>query len=105
MERDEYMKNYFYLEESASMPKKFFICLNHDRLHLEHTNGSFNIICARVMGLSYANYLRMCRDRYGADIIGKGCKYPVAFFEKNKKADELVSILNSKAKEILKGRK
>lgn len=87
------------------MPKKFFICPNHDRLHLEHTNGSFNIICARVMGLSYANYLRMCRDRYGADIIGKGCKYPVAFFEKNKKTDELVSILNSKAKEILKGRK
>ena len=87
------------------MPKKFFICPNHDRLHLEHTNGSFNIICARVMGLSHANYLRMCRDRYGADIIGKGCKYPVAFFEKNKKADELVSILNSKAKEILKGKK
>ena len=57
------------------------------------------------MGLSYANYLRMCRDRYGADIIGKGNKYPVAFFEKNKKADELVSILNSKAKEILKGKK
>ena len=57
------------------------------------------------MGLSYANYLRMCRDRYDADIIGKGCKYPVAFFEKNKKADELVSILNSKAKEILKGKK
>ena len=87
------------------MPKKFFICPNHDRLHLEYTNGSFNIICARIMGLSYANYLRMCRDRYGADIIGKGCKYPVAFFEKNKKADELVSILNSKAKEILKGKK
>ena len=87
------------------MPKKFLICPNHDRLHLEHTNGSFNIICARVMGLSYANYLRMCRDRYDADIIGKGCKYPVAFFEKNKKADELVSILNSKAKEILKGKK
>ena len=87
------------------MPKKFLICPNHDRLHLEHTNGSFNIICARVMGLSYANYLRMCRDRYGADIIGKGCKYPVAFFEKNKKADELVSILHSKAKEILKGKK
>ena len=105
MERDECMKNYFYLVESASMPKKFFICPNHDRLHLEHTNGSSNIICARVMGLSYANYLRMCRDRYGADIIGKGCKYPVAFFEKNKKADELVSILNSKAKEILKGKK
>ena len=87
------------------MPKKFLICPNHDRLHLEHTNGSFNIICARVMGLSYANYLRMCRDRYGADIIGKGCKYPVAFFEKNKKEDELESILNSKAKEILKGKK
>ena len=105
MERDEYMKNYFYLEESASMPKKFLICPNHDRLHLENTNGSFNIICARVMGLSYANYLRMCRDRYGADIIGKGNKYPVAFFEKNEKTNELVAILNSKAKEILKGKK
>ena len=105
MERDECMKNYFYLEESASMPKKFFICPNHDRLHLEHTNGSFNIICERKIGLAYANYLRMCRDRYCADIIGKGCKYPVANKKKNKKADELVSILNSKAKEILKGKK
>ena len=58
-----------------------------------------------TLWLSYANYLRMCRDRYGADIIGKGSKYPVAFFEKNEKTNELVAILNSKAKEILKGRK
>ena len=99
------MKNYFYLEESASMPNKFLIYPNHDRLHLEATNGSFSVICARVMGLSYANYLRMCRDRYGADIIGKGSKYPIAFFEKNEKTKELVAILNSKAREILKGKK
>lgn len=98
------MKNYFYLDETPTVPNKVRICVNHERFNLEYTYGSFNIICARVMGLTYANYLRLCRDRYGADLIGKHNKYPVAYFDRGAKVDELVKILNAHAKEIMKGR-
>lgn len=96
------MTGCFYVEESPIMAGKYLIRPNHDKLRLEHTNGSFNIITARCLGLTYANYLRLCRDRYGATIIGKGHKYPVAYFNKVP-AEELVKTLNQRAKEILKG--
>ena len=52
------------------------------------------------MGLSYANYLRMCRDLFDADIIGKDSKYPVAYFTNREKLRELIKILNKKMEVI-----
>lgn len=95
--------SYFYFEEDFNDKSKVTIRPNHAPLHLERTEGSFGIICARLMGLSYPNYLRLCRDRYGATIIGKNNYYPFVFFTKSEKANELLKILNARAKEVLKG--
>lgn len=87
--------------ESGSFSGKYIIRPNHDNFHLGFTQGSYNLICARLMGLSYADYLRMCRDYYGAEIIGKGSKYPVAYFTRSDKMDSLIEQLNARANLVL----
>ena len=91
----------FEREESASYPGKYIIRPIHDNFHLDYTEGSFNIICARLMGLSYADYLRMCRDCFGAEIIGKGSLYPVAYFKFSKQLNDLIDDLNARANIVL----
>ena len=91
----------FEREESASYPGKYLIKPVYDNFHLTSTEGSYNVICARVMGLSYAQYLRMCRDCFGAEIIGKGHLYPVAYFKLSTQLLALVDDLNARANLIL----
>ena len=91
----------FIRDESASQPGKYVIRPIHDNFHLYSTDGSFNVICARLMGLTYAQYLRMCRDCFGAEIIGKGSQYPVAYFKLSKGLNDLIEQLNARANFVL----
>ena len=91
----------FIKEESASYPGKYMVRPVYDKFHLDSTAGSFNVIMARVMGLSYAQYLRMCRDCFDAEIIGNDCLYPIAFFKDGEKLDALLKGLNARANLIL----
>ena len=91
----------FSREESVSYPGKYIIRVDLDKFHLDFTEGSFSVICARLIGLSYAQYLRMCRDCFGAEIIGKGSMYPVAYFKFSEKLVDLVESLNARANLVL----
>ena len=91
----------FEREESASYPGKYIIRPIHDNFHLDYTEGSFNLICARLFGLSYPQFLRMCRDCFGAEIIGKGSMYPVAYFKFSKQLNDLIDGLNARANIVL----
>ena len=91
----------FMREESASYPGKYIIRPIHDNFHLDSTDGSYNVICARLMGLTYAQYLRMCRDCFGAEIIGKGSMYPVAYFKLSQELMDLIEQLNARANLVL----
>jgi hypothetical protein len=53
------------------------------------------------MGLTYAQYLRMCRDIYGAEIVGKGEKYPYPVFKFSKELEDLIEQLNARANLVL----
>ena len=91
----------FVKDESASHPGKWIIRPAFDNFYLQSTSGSFNVICARLMGLTYPQYLRMCRDCFGAEIIGKNSMYPVAYFKRSKELDILIDNLNARANMIL----
>lgn len=91
----------FVRDESASQPGKYIIRPIHENFFLESTEGSFNVIGARLMGLTYAQYLRMCRDIYGAEIIGKGDTYPVAYFNLSQGLQDLTEELNARANLVL----
>ena len=91
----------FMREESPYYPGKYIIKPIHENFHLDYTEGSFNVICARLFNLDYPDYLRMCRDCFGAEIIGKGSLYPVAYFKFSKQLVDLVDSLNARANMIL----
>ena len=97
------MKKYFYSEESMN-PGMYMIRVNFDVLPNMHTSGSYNVLAARVVGLSYAQYLRMCRDEFGAELIGKGNTYVLAYFDTEQKADKLAKFLNERLDWILSNR-
>ena len=94
--------NYFYVRESPYQIGKYVVAHDHASLHLTSTIGSFNIIGARLFNLSFANYLRMCRDIYGATLIGKNHKYPVPYFSSSEDAKRLVDNLNERAELVFK---
>lgn len=91
----------FTTEEVPHNPGKYIICPVHANFHLEHTTGSFHVIAARVMNLSYAQYLRFCRDICKAEIVGKGTKYPIPYFKRGEMLNMLVRTLNTRANVIL----
>lgn len=91
----------FEREESVGYPGKYIIRPIHENFHLDYTEGSFNVICARLFGLSYAQYLRMCRDCFGAEIIGKDSMYPIAYFKLSQGLKDLIDQLNGRANWVL----
>ena len=91
----------FYRDESATHPGKYMIRADLEKFHLNFTEGSYNVIGARLMGLTYANYLRMCRDIYGAEIVGKGDAYPYPVFKLSRGLEELIDQLNARANLVL----
>lgn len=94
-------KTIFTYEESPYYPGKCLIKADFDKFYLTYTEGSYNIICARLMNMSYANYLRFCRDVLGATIIGKGTKYPVALFKKGENLFTFLKLLNARANLVI----
>ena len=91
----------FYRDEAASYPGKYIIRADLDKFHLDYTEGSFNVICARLTGLTYAEYLRMCRDCFGAEIVGKGSYYPYPIFKLSQGLNDLIDNLNARANLVL----
>ncbi len=56
--------------------------------------GSYNVLGARILGLSYGDYLRFLVQN-GATIVGKKSKYVSFFFEKKEDAIKIQKLLNS----------
>ena len=97
------MIKYFFADESPLTMKKT-ICINFDLLPSMQTSGSYALLPARVLGISYADYCRMCRDCFGGEIIGKGQKYPKCYFQHDEKLTLLLRLLNKRMEFILKVR-
>lgn len=96
------MEKYFYLDESPIYKNKYIIRLNHDKfLFPTGTSGSYNVFIARVLNLSYADYLRYSRDRLGAELVGKQSRYVVAYCDKNQATEAFVKLLNKRMEYIM----
>lgn len=96
------MGKYVYYEESPYNKGKYIISLHHEQFPFaDGTSGSYNVFLARLAGLSYADFLRMCRDEFGAKIIGKNKLYPVAYFNFGEGLSALTKWLDTRAKYIL----
>lgn len=58
--------------------------------------GAPAVLASRLLGLSFPQYLRYCRDVLGAEVIGRKKLYPVVYFTKTPAAAQLVKLLNSR---------
>lgn len=96
------MKRYFYLEESPFYKNKYVIRLNHELFLFPHgTSGSYNVFIARVLNLSYADYLRYSRDRLGAELVGKNSRYVVPYYNNDASTSALIKLLNMRMEYIM----
>ena len=88
-------KNYFIIEESAYNPGKYRITLNHELMGDMYTEGSYGLLPARLLNLSYVQYCRMCRDLFNAELRGKNKLYINILFPDKLRPRELVKVLNA----------
>lgn len=91
----------FELDESGYQPNKYILLFHPDQFHCESTTGSFALMAARLLNISYADYCRLCRDVLGAEIVGKGSMYPIVYFKKNQETLMFVRLLNSRATAVM----
>lgn len=97
---------YFFLDESPLYKGRCVIRLNHDKFCFPNgTLGSYNVFVARVANLSWTDYLRYARDRLGAELVGKGKRYVVPYYEDNKTTRAFVHLLNRRMDYIMKEHK
>ena len=68
------------------------------------TDGSYDVFIARLLGLSYPDYLRYARDRLGAELIGKNRRYITVLFNKNETTQAFITLLNTRLKFIINRR-
>lgn len=86
---------FFELEKSPYNIGYYMIRPIYEKLKIKKIGkGNYNILMARILGLSYPKYLRMCRDLYGATLIGKGHAVPIPYFKNKEKAQKLINLLN-----------
>lgn len=69
--------------------------------HFAPIQGSLSVLQARIMGLSYPDFLRYVRDTYNARLAGVGHKYPAIYFPDAAAASKFALILDKRFKEIL----
>ena len=92
------MEKYFYLDESPLYKDKYVIRLNKEDLCFQKGfTGSFGVFPARLLGLSYVQYLRFCRDILGAELIGKNKKYVSVYFDRTDEVRQFIKLLNARA--------
>lgn len=96
------MGKYFSLEPAPHFSGKYLIVMNQEEMPFPHgTRGSYTVMPARVMGLSYPDYLRYVRDKLGAELIGKKSKYISVYFEYTDEVKMLVKLLNKRMAYIM----
>lgn len=91
----------FYVDKSDN---RFLIRISFEAVSKINTqiSGSYAVIPARLFGLEYQDYLRMVRDFYSADLVGKNSKYIIPYFTDKNKVDSLCLELNKRWNTIIK---
>lgn len=90
-------KKYFHIEESASNSEYNLIKVRDDLPYVRSTRGSLTVLQARLLGLSWADFCRFCRDTLDAKVYGKNSMYPTIYFPKNsEKVNKYLDLLNTR---------
>lgn len=95
-------KKYFYLEESPYMTGYSMIYAKLDEMPFPNgTTGSYGLLPARLLGLSFPEYARFARDVLGAQIIGKDQKWIQIYFRSTPEVQQFLKLLNARMEMIM----
>ena len=92
IEQSPYSKNNEYCIRLKENGMKYFLPMK----------GSFSVLYARLMGLTYPDFLCMISARYGARIVGKNNLYPSIYFQTEQDAKNLAQELDKRLLYVLK---
>lgn len=88
--------NAFVNAETVSSATERRIALSPDIYDIIGTpiTTSYNLLPARLLGLSYADYCRLARDKFNGTLHGRNGGYITITFKNSKDCDALVRLLN-----------
>lgn len=97
------MSRYFYLQNDSIYQDKYIIYFDCPSKYFpKGTDGSYDIFIARLLSLSYPDYLRWARDRLGAELIGKNKRYIKVLFNGNNSTVQIfIKVLNKRMEYII----
>lgn len=88
--------------DKSPINNKYYLCIDHTKFPFPTgTKGSYSVMFSRIAGLSYCDFLRMCRDVFGAVLVGKNDKYVVPYFTFSEGLMALTDWLNTRANYII----
>lgn len=98
--------NYFYFDPKPGM-EGFQVLQNHlDELEWFSTSGSIGVLPARLLHMTYPEYLDFCKRKLGAMVeYGNNTKYAAVYFRKNKPTEIFLDKINVEFNWALKARK
>lgn len=85
-----------YFEPEKNSQNKYYVKLTNYQLvpGFYHQGGSLILIESGILNMEYDDYLRMCRDVFHGELIGKNWAYPSVQFKDKKDASALCDLLN-----------
>ena len=102
MEGDVNVTNYFVLDDSPYYAGHQTIRINENQLKIGYTEGSRNVLMARLFNLPWVQFLRLCRDCFDAELVGKNGIYVVPYFPINSDGGRrLCAELNKRMAQVL----
>jgi hypothetical protein len=102
MEGDEYIMDYIYVDQSPDTKYQLYNYFDQIPYYNLKSGGSYHVSYARLLGISYPNYLRLCRDEFGATLIGKDWLYICPKWDNPEGAKPLARMLNARLNLALK---
>lgn len=87
---------YVYVDENPYYPGTYLIFFNAHQFGWGPISGTLHILGARLLNTTYDNYLRICCNNFGAEIVGKKDKVPRPCFKDKSKAEKLAKIFEER---------
>ena len=92
---------HLYIDENPYYNGTYLLIFKTNEYGWGKLSGHMGILGARLLQIDYVDYLRYCRDYYGAKIMGKKNAVPYLVFTDKKLVEKLGRILDSRLDIIL----
>lgn len=87
----------FFLDQVPWDLNSYIISNNFDQIPMPTIYTSYQLLQARLVGMTYAEFLEFCRDYLGAQVIKRiNMRYASVYFKNTPEVRKFVDILNQK---------